>query len=83
MLNPENCLTCTVYVHRRTVGASLADSEINKEMSELLDNQVDTQNENLKINSPGSCNLSYRGCDENTELEEKNDCRLNFCDERL
>ena len=48
LLNAENCLSC---IHRRTAGASLA--EINEGMSELLDNQVDTPNENLKINILG------------------------------
>ena len=47
LLNPEDCLSCTVYICRRNVGASLV--EINKGMCELVDKQVDTQNENLKI----------------------------------
>ena len=34
-------------MHMRNVGASLI--EINKGMNELLDKQVDTENENLKI----------------------------------
>ena len=38
-------------IHNRNVGASLI--EINKGMSELLDKQVDTENENLKIKIPG------------------------------
>ena len=38
-------------IHRRNVGASLI--EINEEMSELLDKQVDTEIENLKIKIPG------------------------------
>ena len=42
-------------------------------MSELLDNPVDTQGENLKINFRGSHKPSYSGCDEN---KEKNDCRI-------
>ena len=37
-------------IHRRNVGASLI--EINEGMSELLDKQVDTENENLKIKIP-------------------------------
>ena len=40
--------------------------EINKEMSELLDKQVDTQNENLKIKIPGFTQaLACKVCDEN------------------
>ena len=38
-------------IHNRNVGASLI--EINEGMSELLDKQVDTENENLKIKIPG------------------------------
>ena len=38
-------------IHRRNVGASLI--EINEEMSELLDKQIDTEIENLKIKIPG------------------------------
>ena len=37
-------------IHNRDVGASLI--EINEGMSELLDKQVDTENENLKIKIP-------------------------------
>ena len=61
-----------------TAGASLA--EINEGMSKLLDNQVDTQNENLKINIPGFMQALVKGCDENKELkEEENDhCIKNF-----
>ena len=43
-------------------------------MSELLDKQVDTQNENLKITIPGFTQaLTHRGCGEN-KLEEKTIC---------
>ena len=38
-------------IHRRNVGVSLI--EINERMSELLDKQVDTENENLKIKISG------------------------------
>ena len=38
LLNPEESLTCAVYIRRRKAGASLV--EINEGMSELLDNQV-------------------------------------------
>ena len=38
-------------IHRRNVGASLI--AINEGMSELLDKQVDTENENMKIKIPG------------------------------
>ena len=59
LFNPEDCLSCTVYIRRRNVGASLV--EINEGMTEIyiyiyiyiLDKQVYTQNENLKINIPG------------------------------
>ena len=56
-------------IHRRNVDASL--TEINEEMSELLDNQVDTENSGVHA-SP--CKV----CDENRELEEKNNCCVNF-----
>ena len=46
LFNLEDCLSCTVYIG--DIGASLI--EINEGMSELLDKQVDTENENLKIN---------------------------------
>ena len=41
----------SIAIHRRSASASLV--EINQRMSELLDNQFDTQNENLKIKIPG------------------------------
>ena len=37
LVNPENCLNCTVAKYRRNAGASLV--EINERMSELLDNK--------------------------------------------
>ena len=51
LFNPEDSLSCAVYIRRRNVGASLI--EINKGMSKLLDKQVDTQNKNLKIKISG------------------------------
>ena len=42
----ENCFTYTVYIHKRNPDANLI--EINEGMSELLDNQVNTQNGNMK-----------------------------------
>ena len=60
LLNPEDFMSCTVYVHRRNVGANLF--EINEGMSEkLLNKQIDTQNKNLKIKIPGFMQV----CDEN------------------
>ena len=38
-------------IHNRNIGASLI--EINEGMSKLLDKQVDTENEKLKIKIPG------------------------------
>ena len=43
LFNPEDCLSCTVYIGRN-IGVSLI--EINEGMSELLDKQIDTENEN-------------------------------------
>ena len=63
LLNPEKLLDL-YSIHRRTAGASFA--EINEEMSDLLDN--------LKINIPRLTQALIRGCDENKELEEKNNC---------
>ena len=51
LFNPEDCLSCSYSIHRRNVSASLI--EINEGKSELLDKQVDTENENLKIIIPG------------------------------
>ena len=42
LLNLEDCLSCTAYIGETLV-------KINEGMSELLDKQVDTQNENLKV----------------------------------
>ena len=38
VLQAENCLTGTAYIHKRNAGASMV--EINEGMSELLDKQV-------------------------------------------
>ena len=46
LFNPEDCLSCTVYIGETLV------QEINEGMSELLDKQVDTNNEYLKIKIP-------------------------------
>ena len=65
-------------IHRKNVGASLI--EINEGMSELLDKQVDSENENLKIKVPGVHANPRKVCDENKrkKVEEKNDCHVNF-----
>ena len=55
--------------------------EINEGMSELLDKQVDTENENLKIIIPGftqalvKCVMKIK---ESRRIRRKNDCHINF-----
>ena len=57
-------------IHRRNVGASLI--EINEGMSELLDKQIDTENENKNSGVHASpCKV----CDEN-KRKKKNNCRV-------
>ena len=58
-------------IHRRNVGASLI--EINEGMSELLDKQVDTENENLKIIIPGFTQALVKCV---MKIKGKNDCRI-------
>ena len=40
-------------------------------MSKLLDNQVGTQNENLKKKSSGVHGSPHKGCDENKEINKQ------------
>ena len=64
-------------IHKRNVGASLI--EINEGISELLDKQVDTENENLKIKILGFTQSPCKVCDENKESRrrrKKDDCRI-------
>ena len=55
-------------IHNKNVGASLL--EINEGMSELLDKQVDTENENLKIKIPGFMQALVK-CVMKIKVEEK------------
>ena len=57
-------------IHRRNIGASLI--EINEGMSELLDKQVDTENENK---NSGVHTSPRKVCDEN-KSRRKNDYRV-------
>ena len=56
-------------IHNRNVGASLI--EINEGMSELLDKQVDTENENLKIKIPGLMQALLKCAMKIKKVEEK------------
>ena len=63
-------------IHRRNVGASLI--EINEEMSELLDKQVDTENENLKIKIPGFMQALVKCAMKIKESRTKNNYHVKF-----
>ena len=76
LLDPEDCLSCTVAIHRKNVGASLV--EINEGMSQLLDKQVDTQNKNLEIKIPGFTQALVKCVMKIKEEYEKNDCRTKY-----
>ena len=59
-------------IHRKNVGASWI--EINEGMSGLLDKQVDTENENLKIKIPGFTQALVKCAMKIKESRRKNDC---------
>ena len=58
-------MICAVYIHRRTVCASLVELNEGMIMSELLDKQ----NENLKIKIPGFTQAPIKGVMK-TKVEE-------------
>ena len=67
-------MSCTVYIHRRNVGASWI--EINEGMSELSDKQVDTQNENSENKNSMFHTSPHKECNENKKrrIRRKNNC---------
>ena len=76
-------MSCTVYIHRRNVGASWI--EINEGMSELSDKQVDRQNENSENKNSMFHASPHKECNENKKrrIRRKNNYRAKNIEKRL